>query len=698
MRRVLVCTILAAALSVGAAAADDDVMVLGSFDARKAPDTLTATDAQVRPVKVKGEAGRALRVQFAAADRPEVILRPETGAWDLSAYSGLAIDATNPEDGPVELFIRVDSLAPDGKRQSARGTMTLPAGETTIVRFYFTNSGAGPYWGMRGVPVRGPVVMFGPGLAGFSLEPSKVTGIRLYLMRPERAHELIIDNVRAFKPGDPLEQLVPNPFIDRYGQYIHDEWPGKVHSDEELAALHRQEEKALEGARYPPGYDRFGGWAEGPQLEATGWFRTEQVDGKWWLVTPEGHLFFSIGVDCVGFYTDTFVTGRDDWFEWVPKREEEFGEFRGHRIGAHSMAEPIGSEGDTFCFYRANLKRRFGDDWNERACDLAVARLKAWGFNTVANWSDGRILHSDAMPFTATSGTGGPVVEGTGGFWGKMVDVFDPEFTRIVDERAAGVTSEYKMSPMLIGYFMDNEMSWQSIAKGVLDSPPTQVARRVFVADLKAKYETLDRLNAAWNTTAESWDALRVPIRLNDACLADSTEFEYKFARRYFDTVAGSLRKYDPSHLYLGCRGTLRYWPPIVAKACAEVADVVSVNVYLPDVRSDSFRDLGKPYIIGEFHFGALDTGMFHQGLQPTANQHERGEKYAAYVKSVAESPLFVGCHWFRYSDQATTGRASDGENYNIGLVMITDVPYEEFLKAVCATNAGIYTSRAGAK
>ena len=42
--------------------------------------------------------------------------------------------------------------------------------------------------------------------------------------------------------------------------------------------------------------DPYGGWAGGPQLAASGFFRSEKVDGKWWSVDPKGHLFWSPGV------------------------------------------------------------------------------------------------------------------------------------------------------------------------------------------------------------------------------------------------------------------------------------------------------------------------------------------------------------------------------------------------------------------
>jgi len=39
---------------------------------------------------------------------------------------------------------------------------------------------------------------------------------------------------------------------------------------------------------------RYGGW-KARRVKATGFFRTEQVDGRWWLVDPEGYLFLSVG-------------------------------------------------------------------------------------------------------------------------------------------------------------------------------------------------------------------------------------------------------------------------------------------------------------------------------------------------------------------------------------------------------------------
>ena len=64
------------------------------------------------------------------------------------------------------------------------------------------------------------------------------------------------------------------PFIDKYGQFIHKDWPDKIHSDADFAARREKEEKDLAAHPGPEGWDKWGGWAAGPQLEKLGGFYT----------------------------------------------------------------------------------------------------------------------------------------------------------------------------------------------------------------------------------------------------------------------------------------------------------------------------------------------------------------------------------------------------------------------------------------
>ena len=102
------------------------------------------------------------------------------------------------------------------------------------------------------------------------------------------------------------------------------------------------------------------------------------------------------------------------------------------------------------------------------------------------------------------------------------------------------------------------------------------------------------------------------------------------------------------------------------------------------------------PVLSGEFHFGALDRGMFHTGLVGVADQAERAEAYKAYVRSALAHPHIVGCHWFQYADQCTVGRPLDGENYQIGFVDVADTPYPESVEACRDVAARLYELRLG--
>ncbi|NIA13919.1 MAG: hypothetical protein GWP08_07550 [Nitrospiraceae bacterium] len=675
-------------------AADECAVIIEDFDTNSVPKTLTVSDAKVALKKIKGVDGRALRVRFGNATKPGITLRPSTGSWDWSEFAGMAVDVANPQPEPVEIFVRIESIQDDGKRASTRFHMPIPADGTRVFTFFFTNYGAGAYWGMRGVPVLGPVIMLAPGMSGFVLDSSKVTAIQIYLNRPGQKRALFLDNIRVFRKGSSLEALVPFPFVDRFGQYRHGDWPGKINNETELIEQAAKESAGTHAEL--PGRDRFGGWADGPQLDATGWFRTEKVDGKWWLVTPAGHLFFSLGIDCVHHGDSTWIDGRDNWFEWAPAADGPFKSFVSYRSGAKRMAGPIGGEGRLVSFYAINLKRKYGEQWRQAYLDTTSRRLRAWGFNTIGNWSGSDVQANCSIPFVvAGNSSRKSTIETSSGFWRKTVDVFDPVFATDTDTRMAELTAAHASNPLVLGYFIDNEETWQGIPHATLSSPSTQPARQVFVDDLKAKYATIERLNEAWDTDATDWDALRMPRTTTAACTADSAGFTYRFGRRYFETVRDALRKHAPNQLYLGCRFSRADCPEPILKACAEVADVISINAYTDRIAPDAFTKWDKPVIIGEFHFGALDRGMFHPGLRGVETQRDRADAYVRYVRSVAANPCFVGCHWFQYIDQPLTGRSYDGENYNIGFVSVADVPYAEMVESAKRVHAELYTKRA---
>lgn len=681
---LMACQVLAAPQAV-----DATQTPLVDFSGETLPDFVVLHDTTLE--RIPFEKGHARRVHFNKVDWPNVFFQAPGGAWDWREYTGVAVALYNPGEESVTASMRVDNPGGDGYKNSSTSDVGIPPKGHAVLTLRFNTQDDDRFWGMRGVPGRGPRG------TGAKLDPSKISAFQVFLGRPAAACDLVFEKAYLFgKTGAPIAM----PFIDRFGQYRHAQWPGKLKNERQLAQRRTAEARQLKAHPQLQGRDAFGGWAEGPQREATGWFRTEKIDGKWWLVTPEGHLFFSVGVDCVNLGELTFVEGRDGWFADLPARDQGvFAPLYAQVKGAHSGAEKIGGQGWAFSFYGANLLRKYGEDWKAQWRENAYARLRGWGFNTIANWSQGDVLENSTLPYVvSTSIDGVRLIEGGTGYWSKMKDVFAPEFEARAEAAFQWVAGLHAKSPLCIGYFADNELAWEGIQHGVLESPSSQPCRQCFVADLQAAYGDIKGLNAAWGTNAESWDALRTPGTPNARAQADLDAFLYRFARRYFDVVSAACHKYAPHQLYLGCRFA---GPPRaeVERACADVADVMSYNLYYSSIPSDRWvgeKDLGKPIVIGEFHFGALDRGMFHTGLRAAANQKERAECYERYVRSVASHPAFVGCHWFQYVDEPVTGRWFDGENYNIGFVDVTDTPYREMLEAARRVHGAMYTLRYG--
>jgi hypothetical protein len=261
-------------------------------------------------------------------------------------------------------------------------------------------------------------------------------------------------------------------------------------------------------------------------------------------------------------------------------------------------------------------------------------------------------------------------------------------------QREAGTSAG---DPWCIGYFVDNELAWgdaPSLATAALASPRGQAAKAAFLAFLAQKYPSIDRLNAAWGTAHVSWDALadcRRPPSQQQA-KGDLESFSSTIAAEYFRQCRAAVKRIAPDNLYLGCR--FAWVNDRAAHAAAQFCDVVAYNLYRDDVADFRLPEgIDKPVIIGEFHFGALDRGMFHTGLRPTASQDDRAAAYRNYVTGALRNRYLVGTHWFQFGDQATTGRG-DGENYQIGLVDICDRPYRETIEAVREVGRSMYRTR----
>jgi len=648
---------------------------------------------------------------YETVEWPNVLYTSKGTPWNWSAGGQLLVSVQNLDNQAAEIGLRVDDSADaDGTNHSVTGNAVIPAGQTATVLLDLKNQGkdAGDT-GMKNAPplpaalrkyticnnVRGDI------------DAGHVTSFQIFMHHPSHPVKLEISDARIENLSIPADRY--RGIVDRYGQYTGDEWPGKVHADGDLLAQKSAEAKDLEKYPHPPGIDEFGGWSGGPKLPASGYFRTAKVKDKWWLVTPTGHLFLSFGMDEMVSEEATFITNRETMFADLPSASGPFGQFFRQ---SDAFMGPI-KHGTSYDFYRANLYRKYGQEYKNAWLDLTYKRMRSWGMNTVANWADSDFAVDNQAPYVINLGypKKHKTVATGNDYWGQLPDAFDPQFAKDVDDGFRTQVPGFKDRRRLLGYFVDNELSWSGvdpvlkdygIAVGALKVDGDSPSKQAFVKQLSAKYGDVGKLNAAWETSFTSWNELldkpyAVPSKPSVEMKTDLAEFVSAFAGKYFGIVNEAIKRYDPNHLYLGCR--FAWKTPEVIRAAAGKCDVISFNIYEATIRSAGLQDieaLDKPCLVSEFGFGATDRGMFGGGLVQVGSQEERAASLKAYMASVLGSPSFVGAHWFQYSDEPLTGRLFDGENYNDGMVNVADNPYPEIVTATRSVLWPAYERRYG--
>jgi len=629
---------------------------------------------------------------------PGVAMNVTGEGIDLSAYGQLRIRVRNSSAHALTISLSAKTRT---HKDGANGNVTLPPGATGEI---ISRLHSAPW------VLDAPLELVGmnnhPKAAGNAVSgEARVVSLHIFLDRQNMSekpatYQLLEIDALALAPA--VKQLKAEsflPFVDSLGQFRHDDWPGKIRDPGELESARLEEARWLAAAEPMPDRNRWGGWTKGPQLKATGHFRTAKVNGSWWLVDPDGRLFFSHGVDCVQAGSATGIEHREGYFAWLPAQDDPLAAYYGIGNWAPHNFYKGKTPFKTFDFAGANMQRKYGAAWQSAFRELAHARIRAWGLNTVANWSDSAVYLLRKTPYTATFTTWAPAIEGSEGWWGKFRDPYAPAFRDSVikgmeKQREQGTPDD----PWCIGYFVDNELSWgkndRSLAEAALASPAHQPSKIAFRDWLAEKYGTIEQLNQSWGTACTDWEHFLAGknVPSGDGAAADITAFHTQIAEMYFRTIRDVLREYAPAKLYLGTR--IAWGAPSVYRASARYCDVVSVNIYNRRVTKELPADAeDKPMINGEFHFGALDRGLFHTGLVATESQAERAQCYRDFVTECLNHPRFVGTHWFQWRDQPLTGRG-DGENYQIGFLTVTDQPYPELVEAARTIGRNLYEIR----
>lgn len=401
-----------------------------------------------------------------------------------------------------------------------------------------------------------------------------------------------------------------------------------------------------------PAQNSYGSWKVN-QSTATGFFRVEKKSDRWWIIDPEGYPFIHKGVAV-------------------------------YRPGSSNLQLTA-------------LKNKYGsnENWAKQESQL----LKDNGFNGIGAWSDVDLVRQLQEPLVYTvivnpmgsyksdhiKKFGGKYeMAGWQGYRYDLAMVFDPEFDAYV-EKAIAPIAKYANDKYLLGYFTDNELPWKNDA---LDRHLQYLGKE------EAGYIAAKK----WLDERKGKDASLADI--NDA---DRLAFTGFYLETYLKKVTTAIRKYDPNHLYLGCRFNQEkeeLQNPEMFKVVGKYADIISINHYrkwepVQSIMASWTNWSGKPFIITEWYTKGEDSGLPNKtgAGWNVPTQADRGYFYQNFTIELLKSKACVGWHWFTYQDNDPLNLKTDPSNRdsNKGMVNSNFEPYKPLMENMKMLNDHVY-------
>lgn len=577
--------------------------------------------------------------------------------WNASGFKLIGIPLQNWASGITTIEGRLNNGNLTSWSHHAVGFAVAPSWEKTTLGFPFP---------MIEERYRGPEL--------FKDQLARPNGHRIHWRRffPEDIREITIDVTSSTKTIDLLvgspflawpdsdglnKSLDELPYLDDIGQVRAVDWPGKATGIADARKTMTEQHKAVKDLAKERKLGRFGGWVNGPKQKKTGRFRTEKVSGKWWLVDPDGYLFFSVGACLTGHRTETLAEQKraeGNFFSYLPQGKDYLQWTGLRKVGGIQFVN----------FPAMNYQRYFGDKWKTEINQGIHNRNRAWGLNTLGCWSDEDLQKEGKTPYVLISSIWWQVSGHR-----KFPSPFRSDFQADV-EKGLKKLAWAKNDPFCLGIFIGNELEWPDrIGQTLSKMPEGHPSKKWALEELKKRGKPT-----------------------SPASVSDLDELYLPFVKTFFSKCKNAVEKILPDTLYLGCR--THRGPSVLGQGALGSVDVFSVNVYDSRVRSwqvPPHADI--PIMASEFHFGAVDRGVPSPGLSGSWDQRQRALSFAHYIASALADTRFVGAHWFQWIDQPASGR-KDRENHQCGFIDIAGRENRELVEVTTLATAKMYPAR----
>ncbi len=366
------------------------------------------------------------------------------------------------------------------------------------------------------------------------------------------------------------------------------------------------------------------------RTDSTGYFYVKKIDGRWWMIDPEGYAGINMAVTSFG---SSNIQGDYDIIR---------------RLGYNGTGNFLASESQTKSGY--NMQNYANFSFTRRLNFFLSYKNVRKNYYTTPDAVQGSLKH---------------------------VVVLDPQFAVYCDNLANTNVTPFAEERDLLGWFTDNEINFnqdqlRNLVKDLPAGDPSREAALAWAAE-KGLSES-DCINYTDKVTEEI-----------------KKEFAAYLADHYFKTVSAAIRKYDQNHLILGSRlhGRPRAIAGVIA-ASHQYMDVTSVNFYdrwSPNEQiAASSWTTDKPCLVGEFYIKDINAQSKSQsGAGWYVNsQANRGKFYQNSCLELLQNKNYIGWHYFRFKD--------DDDGSNKGIVSNALIEYTEMTQYMEELNKQVYS------
>lgn len=420
--------------------------------------------------------------------------------------------------------------------------------------------------------------------------------------------------------------------------------------------------------------DTYGGFTD-VKGEQTGFFHTQYIDGRWWLVTPEGHGFFGIGLShpvtsfSEGAVMFSYNGNQEAWLRDGIKKMRD--------LGYNCVwSGPYSTERVRLGFVDLELAERV--------------------------YREEKIPHAIHLPLIKHN------VELNPGE--KHPDVFSAEFADFVRKSVARYVAPNKDNPWVMGYYY----GFGSFARGgkwinhTLAREPGSAGREHLISILEKRYGgDIEKLNTVYEKDYQSWDDLRqkggitwpegyLQYSNNPTIAADQRALLEEIIETVHVLGHTEVRKVDSNHMILGCYVKGSTYSAELWARLKPYIDVLAPQHFSPTHKIKPIvKSTELPAMLSDQVYGNVyPEPLLKSGRtpEPVPDHLDRRVLYHLLSRRLAADPDFIGVsfcaclhdnsHWFQPYDRGQPG-----------FFTVDNEPRSKTIETAQESNAFIYRS-----